>query len=53
MISHQLVLELKKILEEDYGLKLNLEEVYEIGSSWISFVELLVEVEQKQICKKQ
>lgn len=53
MISHQLVLELKKILEEDYGLKLSLEEVYEIGSSWISFIALLVKIEQKQICKKQ
>lgn len=47
MISHQLILELKKILEEDYGLKLSLEEVYEIGSSWISFVELLVKIETK------
>ena len=53
MISHQLILELKKILEEDYKLKLSLEEVYEIGSSWISFIELLIKVDQKQICKKQ
>lgn len=52
MISHKLILELKQILEEDYGAKLSLEEVYEIGSSWISFVELLVKIEQKQICKK-
>jgi len=53
MISHTLILELKKVLEEDYGAKLSLEEVYEIGSSWISFIELLIKIEQKQICKKQ
>jgi hypothetical protein len=53
MISHKLVLELKQILETDYGLKLSLEEVYEIGSSWVSFIELLIKIEQKQICKKQ
>ena len=48
MISHQLILELKKILEEDYGLKLSLEEVYEIGSSWISFIETLIKIETKK-----
>jgi len=48
MISHQLILELKKILEEDYKLKLSLEEVYEIGSSWISFIETLTKIETKK-----
>jgi len=48
MISHQLILELKKILEEDYKLKLSLEEVYEIGSSWISFIETLIKIETKK-----
>jgi len=48
MISHQLILELKKILEEDYKLKLSLEEVYEIGSSWISFIKTLIKIETKK-----
>lgn len=48
MISHAMILELKKILETDYGLKLSLEEVYEIGSSWISFIETLIKIETKK-----
>lgn len=47
MISHKLVLELKQILKEDYGAKLSLEEVYEIGSSWISFIEILIKIKSK------
>ena len=53
MISHKSILELKQILEEDFGVKLSLEEVYEIGSTLISFVELLTKIEQKQTCQKQ
>ena len=48
MISHKLILELKQILETDYGLKLTLEEVYEIGSSWIIFIETLIKIETKK-----
>lgn len=47
MISHKLILELKQILEEDYGVKLSLEEAYEIGSTLIGLVELLVKIEAK------
>ena len=53
MISHNMILELRQILEEDCGVKLSLEEVYEIGSTLINFVELLTKIEQKQICQKQ
>ena len=48
MISHKLILELKQIFETDYGLKLTLEEVYEIGSSWIIFIETLIKIETKK-----
>jgi len=48
MISHKLILELKQILEIDYGLQLTLEEIYEIGSSWISFIETLIKIETKK-----
>jgi len=48
MISHKLILELKQILETEYGLKLALEEVYEIGSSWIIFIETLIKIETKK-----
>lgn len=47
MISHKLILELRQILEEDFGQKLTLEEVYEIGSSLISFIGLLIKIEVK------
>jgi hypothetical protein len=48
MISHAMILKLKNILEEEYKLKLSLEEVYEIGSSWISFIETLIKIETKK-----
>ncbi len=47
MISRQLLLELKTILEEDHGLKLNFQEVTEIGTTLLAFVETLLKVEAK------
>lgn len=47
MISRQLLLELKTILEEDYGLKLTLQEVTEVGTSLLTFVETLLKIETK------
>lgn len=45
MISRQLLLELKEILEEDHGLKLTLQEVTEIGTTLLAFVETLLKIE--------
>jgi uncharacterized membrane protein YadS len=44
MISRNL-LELKTILEEDYGLKLTLQEVMEFGTTLLAFVETLLKIE--------
>jgi len=45
MISRQLLLELKTILEEDHGLKLTLQEVMEIGTTLLAYVETLLKIE--------
>jgi hypothetical protein len=47
MISRKLLLELKTILEEDHGLKLSLQEITEIGTTLLVFVETLLKVESK------
>jgi hypothetical protein len=45
MISRNLLLELKQILEEDFGLKLNLQEVTEIAITLLRFTETLIKIE--------
>jgi len=45
MIDKNLLLQLKQILEEDYNLKLNLQEVTEIGTTLLLFVKTLLKVE--------
>jgi len=49
MISRQLLLELKTILEEDYNLKLTFQEVTEIGTTLLAFVEILLKAESRHI----
>ncbi len=49
MISRNLLLELKQILEEDYSLKLNLQEVTEIGMNLLAFIETLLKAESIRI----
>ncbi|KKQ23746.1 MAG: hypothetical protein US40_C0007G0060 [Candidatus Roizmanbacteria bacterium GW2011_GWC2_37_13] len=49
MISRNLLLELKQILEEDFHLKLSLQEVTEIGTNLLVFVETLLKVESIEI----
>lgn len=51
MISQSLLLELKRILEEDYHLKLTMQEVAERGMALLAFVETLMKIESK--AKKQ
>jgi len=38
-------LELKQILENEWGLKLTLQEVTEIGTTLLAFVETLLKIE--------
>ena len=45
MISRNLLLELKQILEEECNLKLTLQEVTEIGTNLLAFVETLLKIE--------
>jgi len=45
MISRNLLLELKQILENEWGLKLTLQEVTEIGTTLLAFVETLLKIE--------
>lgn len=45
MISRQLLLELKTILEEDHNLKLSLQEVMEIGTTLLAYVETLIKID--------
>jgi len=45
MISKNLLLELKQILKEDFGLELSLQEVIEIGTTLLAFVEALLKIE--------
>jgi len=49
MISRNLLLELKQILEEEFNLKLTLQEVTEIGTGLLAFVETLLKVESVSI----
>lgn len=48
MISKNLLLELKQILEEECNLKLTLQEVMEVGTSLLAFVETLLKIEAKK-----
>lgn len=49
MISRNLLLELKQILEEDYQLKLSLQEVTEMAMTLLGFTETLLKIEGKKM----
>jgi hypothetical protein len=51
MISRNLLLELKQILEEECSLKLTLQEVTEIGTNLLAFVETLLKIESVETNK--
>ena len=53
MISQSLLLELKKILEEDFSLNLTMQEVTEIGVALLGYFETLAQIEQKTSCVKK
>lgn len=47
MVSQKLLLELKQILKEDYGVELKLEEVLDIALVLIGFAETAMKIEAK------
>lgn len=47
MISQSLLLELKKILEEDFHLSLTMQEVTEMGVALLGYFETLIKIESK------
>lgn len=48
MVSQKLLLELKQILKEDYGVELKLEEVLDIALVLIGFAETAMRIEAKK-----
>lgn len=47
MISQKLLQELKETLEHDYKLKLTMQEVLEIATALLGYVETLMRIESK------
>jgi hypothetical protein len=47
-MNRDLLLELKQILEEDFNLKLTLQEVMEVGTTLLAYVETLIKIETKK-----
>lgn len=47
MISNKLLIELKEILDHDYKLKLTMQEVLEIATALLGYVETLMRIESK------
>jgi len=48
MVSRQLLLELRKIIEEDYEIKLTLAEVTKAAVTLVSFAETAMKIEAKR-----
>ena len=48
MISQQLLIELKDVLEQDWGLKLTMQEVLEIATALLGYFETLIKIETKK-----
>ena len=48
MVNQKLLLELKQILKEDYGVELKLEEVLDIALVLIGFAETAMRIEAKK-----
>ena len=48
MISQKLLLELKQIIEEDYGIKLTMAEVMEVAATLVGFAETAMKIEAKR-----
>lgn len=53
MVSQELLGELKTIFQEDYGIKLQPQQVSEIGNTLVTFFELLAKIERQTETEKQ
>lgn len=53
MISNKLLIELKEILEQDYKLKPTMQEVLEVATALLGYVETLAQIDQKTNCVKK
>lgn len=47
IISNKLLAELRQILLEDYGLKVNAKEALKIGTTLLNFTETLMKIESE------
>lgn len=47
MVSQKLLLELKEIIEQDYGIKLTMAEVTEVAMTLIGYAETAMKIEAK------
>ena len=47
MVSTQLLLELREIIEHDYGIKLTMAEVMEVATTLVNFAETAMKIEAK------
>lgn len=48
MISQKLLLELKQIIEQDYGITLTMVEVTEVAVTLVGFAETAMKIEAKK-----
>ena len=48
MISQKLLLELRQIIEEDYGIELTMAEVMEVAVTLVGFAETAMKIEAKR-----
>lgn len=45
MVSQELLVKLKDIIQEDYGMELPMQEISEIGNNLVGFFETLAKIE--------
>lgn len=53
MVSQQLLQELKLIIQEDYGVVLQPQEVSEIGNSLVQFFSMLIKIDTEDEEEKE
>lgn len=47
-VSHKLILELQRIIKEEYGKELSIAEAGEVANNLVSFYDLLLKMDTKQ-----
>lgn len=48
MVNQKLLLKLRQIIEQDYGIKLTLSEVMEVATTLVQFAETAMKIEAKR-----